>query len=111
MSFRILVTPNFVAEAKRLSKKYTSLKSDLDSLFRLLSLEPSSGVPLGGGVYKIRLAIRSKGRGKSGGARVITFVRIVERSIYLISIFDKSERESIPDEAIRRLIKSLPLPK
>ena len=59
--------------------------------------------------YKIRMAITSKGKGKSGGARIITFVYVVEETIYLLSIYDKSETTSISDKELRELIKSLVL--
>lgn len=58
-----------------LTKKYRSLKSELENLGKELSENPTSGTPLGNDVYKVRLAISSKGKGKSGGARVITCVR------------------------------------
>lgn len=57
--------------------------------------------------YKIRMAIASKGKGKSGGARIITFVYILEKTIYLLSIYDKSETVTISDKELRELIKSL----
>ena len=57
--------------------------------------------------YKIRMAITSKGKGKSGGARLITFVYISDQTIYLLSIYDKSETVTISDKQLRELIKSL----
>lgn len=70
----INVTGNFKAEAKPLLKKYHSLPADLLKLQRKLSETPRLGIPLGGDVYKIRLKITSKGKGKSGGARVISLI-------------------------------------
>ena len=68
----IFSTPNFDKEAKALLKKYPSLPDDLELLFESLQHNPVQGTSLGNDCYKIRLAIRSKGKGKSGGARVIT---------------------------------------
>ena len=72
MSFNVELSDHFKKEAKRLSKKYRSLKTELGVLFEELELNPTLGTALGSDVYKIRLAVASKGKGKSGGARVIT---------------------------------------
>ena len=109
MNFKVEATPNFLSESKRLSKKYSSLKTDIAQLAESLASNPTMGTALGGGVYKIRLAIQSKGKGKSGGARVITCVKIVRSVVYLVSIYDKSVRETISVNEIRDLIKKLPL--
>jgi len=50
------------------------------------------------------MAISSKSRGKFGGARLITYVKIIEETIYLISIYDKSESATISDiELLKRI--------
>jgi len=51
------------------------------------------------------MAIASKGKGKSGGARVITYFRIMHKTVYLLTIFDKSEQEDIPNKDLRELLK------
>lgn len=107
MSFNILPTPDFGRELKRLSKKYPSLKSDLSKLLISLEADPTMGQPLGNNCFKIRMAISSKNKGKSGGARVITYVKIVDDVIYLLSIYDKSEADTISDEELSNRIKSL----
>ena len=73
MSYNVIPTPDFRRMFKKLAKKYPSLKSDLQSLIEILAENPATGTNLGHNLYKIRLAISSKGKGKSGGARVITF--------------------------------------
>jgi hypothetical protein len=70
-----------------------------------LKENPDQGTSLGSDCYKIRLSIASKGKGKSGGARVITCVKIVETNVYLLTIFDKSEHENIPDKDLKELLK------
>ena len=67
--------------------------------------EPVQGIPLGNDCYKIRLAIRSKGKGKSGGARVITCVKVVNEKVYLITIYDKSEKEDISSKELSSILK------
>ena len=66
MNFRIIPTPNFERSAKRLSKKYRSLKNELAELNRLILSNPHAGTPIGKGAYKVRLAVKSKGKGKVG---------------------------------------------
>ncbi len=73
----------------------------------LLSKNPGLGTPLGNDTYKIRVAIKSKGKGKSGGARVITYVVNPNKEVYLLTIYDKSEFDSIDDKTITVIIESL----
>lgn len=105
MSFNIRLSENFKKEAKRLSKKYPSLKNEIDILGKELSLNPTIGIHLGNEVYKIRLSIKSKGRGKSGGARVITYVKTEIETVLLLSIYSKGEKDTITNAEIRDLLK------
>ena len=107
MSYSVAAIPNFRREIKKLSKKYPSIKSDFATLIESLEVNPMQGVSLGKNCYKIRMAITSKGKGKSGGARVITYIQVVQSTVYLLSIFDKSDKESISDDEIRVLLQSI----
>ena len=100
----ITFTPDFKREYKRLSKKYVSLDTDMKELIEELKENPLLGIPLGNNAFKIRLAISSKNKGKSGGARIITYFISEENELYLLSIYDKSEYDSISDKAIKSLI-------
>ncbi|MCX6154171.1 MAG: type II toxin-antitoxin system RelE/ParE family toxin [Candidatus Kapabacteria bacterium] len=104
MSYNVLTIKIFDNQAKRLAKKFKSLKKEISDLIDLLEQEPFSGESLGKSCYKIRLKISSKGKGKSGGARVITNVYVVEETVYLLSIYDKSEQEDLSDEELLRLL-------
>jgi mRNA-degrading endonuclease RelE of RelBE toxin-antitoxin system len=105
VSYNIVYTPEFEKEIKRLAKKYLSLKKDFQILLEQLNTNPQSGTPIGNNCYKIRLSIASKGKGKSGGARVITHVAIIQQSVILISIYDKSEHATITDSEIKERLK------
>jgi len=109
MIYSIIPTDNFNREVKQLAKKHRSLKSDLQQLKVELEANPRLGTHLGNNVYKIRMAITSKGKGKSGGARVITYVYIQNEQIFLMSIYNKSEKENITDREIKTYLKNLPL--
>jgi mRNA-degrading endonuclease RelE of RelBE toxin-antitoxin system len=107
MSFEIIAVPRFAKDAKRLSKKYPSLKAELNQLFQSLEINPQQGKPLGNFCFKIRLAIRSKNSGKSGGARIITYVAVRHSIVYLLSIYDKSAQEDISDKELQEILKEI----
>jgi hypothetical protein len=107
MSFKVIATEPFTRKIKKLAKKHKSVKSDLLRIIELLSDNPTLGIPLGKNCYKIRVAITSKGKGKSGGARIVTYVRIVKKTVFLLDIFDKSDRSTISDKELIYLIDLL----
>ena len=107
MNFKVEVTTKFKKQARHLLKKYPSLKQELAVLFDSLAIEPKQGIPVGHECYKVRLAIESKGKGKSGGARIITHLHITDTTIYLISIYDKSEQANISEKEILAFIKDI----
>ena len=106
MLYNVIAVPPFDRELKRLAKKYPSLKGEYQELIEELKENPEKGTPLGNNLYKIRLAIASKGRGKSGGARVITYLKTKQENIYLLSIYDKGERDTISDKEIKDTLNS-----
>jgi mRNA-degrading endonuclease RelE of RelBE toxin-antitoxin system len=108
MSYNIIAVPTFRKELKQLVKKYHSLKTDLSLLFESLEENPIQGTYLGKNCYKIRLAISSKGKGKSGGARIITNFVIADETVYLLSIYDKSSKESLSDKELDELLQEVP---
>ena len=105
----IIPSARFIREFKKLKRKYPSIFNDVDKLTESFKENPTIGEPLGKDCYKIRMAIASKNKGKSGGARVITCVKIVDDTLYLLSIYDKSEQENMPDDEIDAVLKSLGL--
>ncbi|MBS1504304.1 MAG: type II toxin-antitoxin system RelE/ParE family toxin [Bacteroidetes bacterium] len=109
MSFNIIPISGFVKELKKLAKKYPSLKLDYLNLLDEIEVNPTLGTPLGKNCFKIRLAITSKGKGKSGGARVIThlIVNVENKTLYLLKIYDKSEQDNISDNELKQLLESI----
>lgn len=93
--------------SKTLAKKFPSLKRELAELNSILKKEPDKGTSLGNDTYKIRIAIKSKGKGKSGGARVITYLLTENKEVYLLTIYDKSEFDSVDDKIIKAIIEGL----
>ena len=107
MSFNVIATEPFERKLKRLAKKYKSLAADLASVIDELIEKPTLGTPIGKDCYKLRITIVSKGKGKSGGARIITYVRIVKKTVFLMDIYDKSEQANITDKELLMLIDIL----
>jgi mRNA-degrading endonuclease RelE of RelBE toxin-antitoxin system len=107
MKFDVLTSSLFNKEFKKLCKKHNSAKSDVIAFVENLKKNPIQGVPIGNDCYKIRIAISSKGKGKSGGIRLITKIRIINEMIYLLSIYDKSERDSISEKQLEAVLKSV----
>jgi len=107
MSYQVLLTDHFKKEAKKLIKKYASLPAELANLFEELSVNPTCGKHLGNDIYKIRIAISSKGKGKSGGARVLTYVKVSDEEVLVFTIYSKGSRDSISDKEIKQLIRDI----
>jgi hypothetical protein len=105
MSFNVYTTDFFNKELKKLNKKYPSVKTDYKALVDSLKEEPKQGQHLGKDCYKIRMVITSKGKGKSGGSRVITCVKIIAGSVFLLSIYDKGDKENISDKELDNLLR------
>ena len=103
----ITFTPDFKRDYKRLAKKYMSLETDMKEIVEKLIENPTLGTHLGNNAFKIRLAISSKNKGKSGGGRIITYFISEENELYLLSIYDKSDQSNISDKSIMDLIKNV----
>jgi hypothetical protein len=105
MNFKVYPTPYFKKLFKKLLKKYPSLKNDLQDIIEILSENPDTGIHLGNNIFKIRLSIGSKGKGKSGGARIITYVVTENNEVYLVFIYDKSQLDNISKQQVSVLVK------
>lgn len=104
----IKVTEEFLRSAKPMAKRYRSFNQDYKDLLDELEKNPKIGIDLGDGFRKVRMAIRSKGKGKSGGARVIT-LDMLERNgvLYLIYAYDKSDSSNVEMSVIRELTRQM----
>lgn len=109
MAIEVKYTPDFERQLRRLANKYASIYKDLDSLISELEITPQTGKPLGKNLYKVRMALSAKGKGKSGGARIITYVLLKNDAVYLAAIYDKSEQSTIDTDRLLRVRKGLAL--
>ena len=105
---KIRISDEFKASYKRLKKKHKSLEDDFEKLLLSLQENPYQGVEILDDIWKIRMNITSKGRGKSGGARVIVRVRIVMEELQLLYIYDKADFENVSDSYLRDILKRMP---
>lgn len=108
MSYSVFSIPPFDKQLKRLAKKYPSLKNDFSALLNDLANKPDQGTSIGKNCFKIRLAISSKGKGKSGGARVITNFVVSENTVFLLAIYDKADKETLSNKELIELLKKVP---
>ena len=106
MNYNVILTPEFKKLFKKLYKKYPSLKNDLAILVISLEKDYTIGISLGSNLFKVRLAIESKTKGKSGGARVVYFFLNQDNEVYLVHIYDKSEYENITKETLITYLKN-----
>lgn len=110
MTVNINTHPEFVRQMKRYAKKYRSLANDYADFLKSIRKDPFQGTDLGNGIRKVRLAVASKGKGKSGGMRVITFSleKVGDEliNITLLYIYDKNEMGNVSDDFIRYLLEN-----
>jgi hypothetical protein len=106
MKITVYFTPNFSKRYKKYQKKYQSLEADMQ-LF-ISNLENTFSTDLGGGIYKYRLLVKSKNKGKSGGFRIITLEILVsenDKDVTLITIYDKNDHATISKSKIMEILK------
>ncbi len=112
MSFNIEATADFRKAIKKLAKRYKSFASDFKAFAKSLEENPYQGTELTPGIRKIRMAITSKGKGKSSGARVITYTiqpDELDGKIYLLDIYDKSDFDTVDLNVIKEIVSELGL--
>jgi mRNA-degrading endonuclease RelE of RelBE toxin-antitoxin system len=107
MNYKVETTSRFDKYLKQLVKKYPSIKKEVEDLIEDLKTNPFLGTDIGNNVRKIRIAIQSKGKGKRGGARVMTYIKIEAEHLYLFSIYSKGEQDTISEKKIDTLIESI----
>lgn len=113
MNCRIILTDEFKRQVKKLAKKHRSIKNDIKFFFDSIMENPYQGDKIGENIYKVRIAIKSKGKGKSGGARVINYVDVKIKDdseqidVYILAIYDKSDAESVSSSYVSQMIKEI----
>ncbi len=99
---RVVIGTKFERLVKKLRKRYPHIMRDIEPLIAQLENGTTPGDQLQGlpyAVYKVRVQNSDAQRGKSGGYRVLYFVRTAD-TVYLIAIYSKSDLEDLPDALI-----------
>ena len=99
------VTTEFEKALKKLSKKYRSMKADYLEFLDELEQNPLIGDEIFPNCRKARIAISSKGKGKSGGGRVIFYIEVTDNNIILLYVYDKSEMENVQTAFIEQILE------
>lgn len=106
MAFDVLFSTAFKKELKRIAKKHRQIFKDIHQLIDDLAEDPTLGTDLGQNVYKIRIAISGTSKGKSGGARVITYVKFTNEAVILAEIYLKNEYDTVTVDTVINRLKS-----
>src|SRR5271154_3355981 len=105
-NYKIIPTDIFISEAKKLAKKYPNIKDDFFELQKILKKDPITGnISLGKDCYKVRMAISDKNSRQSGGARVIIEVKVINKRVYILSVYDKGEKGDLFDKELEKILK------
>jgi len=107
MSYKIQATQRFKKELKQLAKRFKKIDKDYENLLNSLEANPTFGIPLGNNCYKIRVANSSIPTGKSGGFRAITLVKIEKDRVILLTIYSKTDKESISDRELKEILEAV----
>jgi mRNA-degrading endonuclease RelE of RelBE toxin-antitoxin system len=102
----IRVTPDFRKQLRKLEKRYRKIKSDLEPILIQIQMGEIVGDRLQGldaEVFKVRVRNSDTNRGKSGGYRVIYWLKLPE-CVVLLDIYSKSDREDIEINTIQDII-------
>jgi len=109
----VILLDNFKHDVKRLMKKYQSLRDELEQFIEITENKGVQGTPIGGCLFKARLAVKSKGKGKSGGMRIISYQDIIvatkDSTVYLVSMYDKNEASTVEIRQINHILKNFGL--
>ena len=106
----VSVSDDFAKEAKRLAKKYPSFKQDYKDFLVSIKNNPLQGDEITKKIRKIRMAIKAKGKGKSGGARVITFnilTDIENGQVVFLLLYDKEDASTVKVNVVKQLVRDM----
>lgn len=107
MKYQVIPTPRFQKESKKIVRKYSDFREDLSNLIDSLAIQPEQGNYLGEGIYKLRVSISGKSSGKSYSARVLLAIITIRKQVYLLSVYDKSDKKDITVTEIKAMIEQV----
>lgn len=99
-------TETFNKAVKRLKKRFRTIEKDCQTFIDSIATDEDLGIHLGNGVYKVRIPNSDKQSGKSGGYRLISYLKLIDNALYLMYIYDKSDLDNVSENEIDQLILS-----
>lgn len=105
-SVQVSFTDRFAKEVQRLSKRYRCIRYDIQPIINQLEMGelPGDRIPnMDYTVFKVRVRNSDIQKGKSGGYRVIYYLK-TEVQVILVTIYSKSERSDIAADEIRDIL-------
>lgn len=106
MNYKVLPTPRFKNQVKKLKKKFPLIDDELREFEQNISKNPAQGANLGNKTYRSKIAAKSIGKG-NGGARVITYIMKEDFEIYLLTIYDRPEVSTVTDKAVEAMVREV----
>jgi mRNA-degrading endonuclease RelE of RelBE toxin-antitoxin system len=106
ISIQVDATVKFQKKVKSLEKKHQNIRDDVRPIIEQIETGELPGnriVGLDVEIYKVRVRNRNANRGKSGGYRLIYYVKTSDR-IILVTIYSKSEQEDIDASEIEDIL-------
>lgn len=103
LMYKIVITDYFKKQLKKLVKKDAELKDNLRK--ELLGFTKENSIPIGSGVYKIRIA--GHGKGKSGGYRAYLFTIEIQSILAPLCIYAKNQKENLTYEELTWHVKKV----
>jgi mRNA-degrading endonuclease RelE of RelBE toxin-antitoxin system len=110
MNYSVIPSPTFKRNIKKLKKRYPAIVEDIRRYSTGLQVGNFSGIivkQLNGEIYKDRIKNTSLQKGKSGGFRIVYYATIVEKEVYLLSIYSKTDKANIDIVAIQKAMQEM----
>jgi len=105
--FAVIDGDDFKKAAKRLKKKYRHIDEVTNLFLKNVKTTDDLGVSLKDTIYKARIKNSDKTTGKSGGYRLLTYIKLVDKELFLLYIYKKSELENICEKDLDELVVRL----
>ena len=104
-------TETFTRAVKKLQKRFKSIEDNCDKFLDNIQCTDDLGIHIGNGIYKVRISNSNKQSGKSSGYRLISYLKLIDKKLYLMYIYDKSDLDNISEKEIDTLVKKTILEK
>ena len=100
-------TSEFKRNLRQLSRRYRSIRQDIETVISKLESDETPGDQVGGvgyTVFKVRVKNSDNKKGKSGGYRVIYYLRTATHTT-LVTVYSKSDQSDVESSELQRIIR------